>query len=259
MKGYYSHVVTDFATDWLKRPHDKPFLLCLGHKAPHGVWIPEPKYEHVYDDLEVKKPETAYDTGPTKPSFVKERIDTWHDMALRRQTSGSLLTGDRLGHDYPDVLWGKGPAVFQMLMDDVGGDPFVNMMRSVINRCPNYGVTNELLHQVAGEYIGDDVDAFWAYWVEGHEIPGLRSAFEVTDEDDGTFTVRGTIVFEDSAPPTEIPVALRYSGKDVDFRMVRPEGLRTEVVFEGLEKKPKKIEADPDELVLLKYRKPLKE
>ncbi len=80
VKGYYSHVVTDFAVDWLKRPHDKPFALCLGHKAPHGVWIPEPKYEHIYDDLAVTRPETADDTGPTKPSFIRERIGTWHGI-----------------------------------------------------------------------------------------------------------------------------------------------------------------------------------
>lgn len=80
VKGYYTHSVTNFATDWLKQPREKPFMLCLGHKAPHGVWIPEPKYEHVYDDLEVKKPETADDFGPTKPSFIKERIDTWHGI-----------------------------------------------------------------------------------------------------------------------------------------------------------------------------------
>ena len=80
VKGYYSHVVTNFATEWLKQPRQKPFLLCLGHKAPHGVWIPEPKYERVYDDLAVRKPVTADDTGPDKPSFIRERIGTWHGI-----------------------------------------------------------------------------------------------------------------------------------------------------------------------------------
>ena len=44
LKGYYSHVVTDLTTDWLKKAR-RPFSLTLGHKAPHGLWIPEAKYE----------------------------------------------------------------------------------------------------------------------------------------------------------------------------------------------------------------------
>ncbi|MDP7114621.1 MAG: hypothetical protein QGH45_21790 [Myxococcota bacterium] len=187
------------------------------------------------------------------------RIDALHDMALRRNASGSLMTGYRLGHDFPDVLWGKGPAVMQMLMDQIGGDPFVNMMRSVMNRCPNYGVTNELFRQVAGEYVGDELDPFWTYWIEGTDIPGVRSAFEVTDGEDGTFDVAGTLVFEDSVPPTPIPVAIQYSKKDIEYRMVHPTDLRNEISFPGLQRKPKKIEVDPNNLVLLRYRKPLKD
>ncbi len=188
-----------------------------------------------------------------------KRIDALHDMALRRQASGSLLTGYRLGHDFPDVIWGKGPAVMQMLMDQIGGDPFVNMMRSVMNRSPNYGVTNELFRQVASEYVGDELDPFWSYWVEGTDIPGLRSAFEVTEGEEGTWVVNGTLLFEDSVPPTPIPIAIQYTKKDIEYRMVEPTDLRMEVTFEGLEKKPKKIEVDPNNLVLLRYRKPLKD
>jgi arylsulfatase A-like enzyme len=80
IRGYYTHIVTNLAVDWLRKPRQKPFLLCLGHKAPHGVWVPESKYEHVFDDIEIKRPETANDIGPDKPSFVRERINTWHGI-----------------------------------------------------------------------------------------------------------------------------------------------------------------------------------
>ncbi len=80
VKGYYTHVVTGMAVDWLKKPRQKPFLLCLGHKAPHGKWIPEPKYEHVYDNVAISKPATAYDMDGARPSFVKERVKTWHGI-----------------------------------------------------------------------------------------------------------------------------------------------------------------------------------
>ena len=80
IKGYYTHVVTQMAVDWLRKPRNRPFLLGLGHKAPHGVWVPEPKYEHTFDRIQVKRPPTADDTGPNKPSFVRERIATWHGI-----------------------------------------------------------------------------------------------------------------------------------------------------------------------------------
>ncbi|MBL7154760.1 MAG: sulfatase [Phycisphaerae bacterium] len=78
-KGYYTHRVTDMTVDWLKGEHDKPFLLMMGHKAPHTPFTPEEKYEHIYDDQEIRYPATAFDLD-TKPRWVKERLDTWHGI-----------------------------------------------------------------------------------------------------------------------------------------------------------------------------------
>jgi N-acetylglucosamine-6-sulfatase len=80
LKGYYTHRITELAVDWLKRPHQKPFLMVMGHKAPHGIWIPEPKYEHTYDQTAIQRPPTANDTGNGKPAWVKERVPTWHGI-----------------------------------------------------------------------------------------------------------------------------------------------------------------------------------
>ncbi|MFN7936083.1 MAG: sulfatase [Bryobacteraceae bacterium] len=80
LPGYYSHVVTNLAVDWLKQPRSSPFLLIVGHKAPHGVWTPEPKYEHAFDGVKVQKPATAYSTLDGKPAWVKERLKTWHGI-----------------------------------------------------------------------------------------------------------------------------------------------------------------------------------
>jgi arylsulfatase A-like enzyme len=80
VKGYYTHTVTEMALDWLKRPREKPFALCLGHKAPHGKWIPEPKYAKAFDNVEIKRPVTAGLTAPNVPAFVGERVKTWHGI-----------------------------------------------------------------------------------------------------------------------------------------------------------------------------------
>ncbi|HSU67019.1 MAG TPA: sulfatase [Tepidisphaeraceae bacterium] len=79
-KGYYTHVVTDWAADWINRPHDnKPWMLMLGHKAPHSFYFPEPKYEHSFDNVRVYYPETAFMLDD-KPKWIQQRLYTWHGI-----------------------------------------------------------------------------------------------------------------------------------------------------------------------------------
>jgi arylsulfatase A-like enzyme len=78
IKGYYAHVVTNLATEWLKTAR-RPFSLTVGHKAPHGLWIPEPKYAHAFDNVVIRKPATAV-PGPGTPDWVSRRIKTWHGI-----------------------------------------------------------------------------------------------------------------------------------------------------------------------------------
>lgn len=78
-QGYYTHRVTDMAIDWLRQEHENPFLLILGHKAPHTPFTPEEKYRHIYDDIPIEYPETAF-ALEDKPDWVKQRIDTWHGI-----------------------------------------------------------------------------------------------------------------------------------------------------------------------------------
>jgi arylsulfatase A-like enzyme len=67
------------AIDWLKQSRQKPFLLMLGHKAPHSFYIPEPKYEHAFDKVDVQYPKTAF-LLDDKPEWFKIRLETWHGI-----------------------------------------------------------------------------------------------------------------------------------------------------------------------------------
>lgn len=60
--GYYTHVVTDMAVEWLKRARSKeqPWLLMIGHKAPHSFYFPEPKYSNAFEKVEIRYPDTAF-------------------------------------------------------------------------------------------------------------------------------------------------------------------------------------------------------
>ena len=73
--GYYTHAVTELALDWLKRPRKKPFLLILGHKAPHSFYVPEPKYSNSFDQVRIPYPDTAFNlAGKIGRASCRERV-----------------------------------------------------------------------------------------------------------------------------------------------------------------------------------------
>jgi N-acetylglucosamine-6-sulfatase len=79
-KGYYTHVVTDYAIDWLKqRAKGQPWAMCIGQKAPHSFYFPEPKYEHTFDAVKVPYPATAFALDD-KPEWIRQRLRTWHGI-----------------------------------------------------------------------------------------------------------------------------------------------------------------------------------
>jgi arylsulfatase A-like enzyme len=78
-KGYYTHVVTKMSIDWIAEQKTKPFLLMLGHKAPHSFYVPEPKYEHLFDDVKIGYPQSAFQLEG-KPEWIKQRLTTWHGI-----------------------------------------------------------------------------------------------------------------------------------------------------------------------------------
>ena len=78
--GYYTTVVTDLAQGWLKeRTKDKPWLLFMGHKAPHSFYTPEPRYATVFDKVDIRYPDSAFQLDD-KPAWFKDRLDTWHGI-----------------------------------------------------------------------------------------------------------------------------------------------------------------------------------
>ena len=78
--GYYTTAVTDMAIDWLERDHgEKPFLLMIGQKAPHSFYLPEPRYAHTFDDVDINYPQTAFHLGD-KPEWMTKRLTTWHGI-----------------------------------------------------------------------------------------------------------------------------------------------------------------------------------
>jgi arylsulfatase A-like enzyme len=75
--GYATDLITDLAIDFVKnRPADKPFFLCLHHKAPHRPWEPDAKHAKMYDDITIPEPPTLRDDYRTRTDAAREATMT---------------------------------------------------------------------------------------------------------------------------------------------------------------------------------------
>jgi len=82
-KGYYTHVVTDYAVDWIKQrtaaAPGQPWALLIGQKAPHSFYFPEEKYKTAFDHVRVPYPASAF-ALEGKPDWIRQRLSTWHGI-----------------------------------------------------------------------------------------------------------------------------------------------------------------------------------
>jgi N-acetylglucosamine-6-sulfatase len=56
MDGYMTDSLNEWAVDFVKKPHTKPFCLYLGHKAVHNPYLPAPRHDTLYADYEFAQP-----------------------------------------------------------------------------------------------------------------------------------------------------------------------------------------------------------
>ena len=63
LPGYVTDVVTDLAIEWLQngREADRPFLVMVGHKAPHREWLPSQDHLEAYKDAPLPEPASLFD------------------------------------------------------------------------------------------------------------------------------------------------------------------------------------------------------
>lgn len=102
IKGYVTDIFSDYAADFLKRKHDKPFLLWVAHKAVHpdlqqaadgtlsdpsaGKFIPADRHKNLYAGKEI----------PHRPNFGIAPKDK---PALARQIDSLPPLSDKTGTD----------------------------------------------------------------------------------------------------------------------------------------------------------------
>ena len=149
----------------------------------------------------------------------------------------------------------RGQCTMEMLLTQLGGDAWVQLMREVMVRAPESGISYEGFKGEADRYLGRISEPFFEYWIEGMAETGVECTYRITEDDDGTYRVKGTLTFDGPYPPNSIPLEIRYSRKDTEFKGVVPTGEETPFTITGLTKKPKSVAVDPENLVLLRTRK----
>ena len=78
--GYYTTIVTKLAEDWIKgRRGDKPWMIMIGHKAPHSFYVPEDKYKNAFANDHIPYPASAFMLAD-KPDWYTQRLTTWHGI-----------------------------------------------------------------------------------------------------------------------------------------------------------------------------------
>ena len=62
--GYVTDLITDDCIDFISRASargDRPFAVLCHHKAPHRTWEPSPDHFTMYDDVDIREPDTFRD------------------------------------------------------------------------------------------------------------------------------------------------------------------------------------------------------
>jgi N-acetylglucosamine-6-sulfatase len=72
--GYITDLLTEYAVNWIRRPHGKPFVLILGHKAPHEPSQPAPRHAGALADASLPEPATFDDPYVDKPAWQRRYV-----------------------------------------------------------------------------------------------------------------------------------------------------------------------------------------
>lgn len=81
--GYITDILTDYAEEFLRRPHRKPFFLYLAHKAVHAEFAPAERHKGSYADAVYPRPLSMADTEDNyrgKPAWVRAQRSSWHGV-----------------------------------------------------------------------------------------------------------------------------------------------------------------------------------
>ena len=124
-EGYITDLLTDYAEEFLGRPHEKPFFLYLSHKAVHGEFVPAERHKGCYADAVYPHPDSMADMEENyrgKPAWVRAQRNSWHGVdGMYNKT----IDFDAFARDYAETMRGVDDSVGR-IVGALGGRGLLN-------------------------------------------------------------------------------------------------------------------------------------
>ena len=79
---YVTDELTNYAIKFLKKQHNKPFMLYLSHKAVHAPFTPAKRHANLYSDIEIESRHNPKDNLSTKPKWGRKMDKNWKSQIL---------------------------------------------------------------------------------------------------------------------------------------------------------------------------------
>jgi arylsulfatase A-like enzyme len=71
-RGFTTDHLNEYAVEFIKLPHEKPFAMYVGHKVPHKPYIPSPRHEGLYKNAKFEQPAVPAGDREGKPVFSQK-------------------------------------------------------------------------------------------------------------------------------------------------------------------------------------------
>jgi aminopeptidase N len=178
------------------------------------------------------------------------------------ESNGPIVLGSRLMNSveprgWPDIVYGKGSWIMQMLRARMGDQPFFSMLAELVRRYDRQEVTTEQFRELAAQFLppkSDDpkLELFFDQWVYGTGLPSLTMTYAVKGKTPalrltGTVTQSGV----DEEFSAVVPIEIQVARDRVVTQWVRAgSGATTFTV--ALKQAPLKVTLDPHYAVLRK-------
>ncbi|MCH7557437.1 MAG: sulfatase [Planctomycetes bacterium] len=93
---YITDELTNYAVRFLRRKHDRPFMLYLSHKAVHAPFKPAERHENLYSDIEIKSQHNPNDNLAAKPEWGRKMDKNWKSQ-IRDYMRSLVAVDESLG------------------------------------------------------------------------------------------------------------------------------------------------------------------
>ncbi len=181
----------------------------------------------------------------------------------KRRDQSNFLSRVKPEHDKPvgtyglkdgagrGIAYSKGAAVFHMIAREIGQDNFWSACRRVTERYDGKHASWTTLKDAFEEASGQNLDDFFAQWVNGAGAPTLELKEAAYDASSGELAV--VIDQGEKAFSISVPLRIRYEDREEDVVVRISESLQTVAV--AASGSPVAIELDPDYHVFRKLHK----